>query len=105
MRNTVLSLSLLVGAVVSVQAAEPPAKDEALDKSVNQALAFLQSTQLTDGAWGAGGKGGGGANPAVTSLCVMAFLSAGHVPGEGRYGETIEKGIRWVLQATNKTTA
>ena len=28
----------------------------------------------------------------------MAFLSAGHVPGEGRYGETVEKGIRWVLQ-------
>ena len=29
----------------------------------------------------------------------MAFLSAGHVPGEGHYGETVEKGIRWVLKA------
>ena len=28
----------------------------------------------------------------------MAFLSAGHVPGEGRYGDTVEKGIRWVLK-------
>jgi hypothetical protein len=27
----------------------------------------------------------------------MAFLSAGHVPGEGRYGEVVEKGVRWVL--------
>ena len=77
----------------------PPVKDEALDKAVDHALAFLQSTQLTDGSWTSGGKGAGQANPAVTSLCVMAFLSAGHVPGEGRYGETVEKGIRWVLQA------
>jgi hypothetical protein len=29
----------------------------------------------------------------------MAFLSAGHVPGEGPYGETVEKGIRAVLKA------
>src|SRR5262249_20417284 len=36
-------------------------------------------------------------SPAVTGLAVMAFLSAGHVPGEGRFGTTVEKGIRWVL--------
>ena len=98
MRYAVLSLCVLFGAVVAVRADDPPAKDEALDKSVDHALAFLQNTQLADGAWGAGNRGDGGANPAVTSLCVMAFLSAGHVPGEGRYGETVEKGIRWVLQ-------
>jgi hypothetical protein len=98
MRYAVFSLGLLLAAVVPVKAADPPVKDEALDKAVDQALAFLQSNQLTDGAWGAAGKGGGGANPAVTSLCVMAFLSGGHVPGEGRYGETVEKGIQWVLK-------
>jgi hypothetical protein len=27
----------------------------------------------------------------------MAFLSAGHVPGEGRYGKNVEDGVRWVL--------
>src|ERR1019366_3174353 len=32
----------------------------------------------------------------------MAFLSAGHVPGEGRYGETVEKGIRAVLKAQHE---
>jgi hypothetical protein len=37
-------------------------------------------------------------NPAVTGLAIMAFLSAGHVPGEGRYGAVVEKGIRWVLK-------
>ena len=27
----------------------------------------------------------------------MAFLSAGHVPGEGPYQANVDKGIRWVL--------
>jgi hypothetical protein len=40
-------------------------------------------------AWGA-------RDPAITALCVMAFLSAGHVPGEGKYGGNIERGIKYV---------
>jgi len=33
----------------------------------------------------------------------MAFLSAGHVPGEGKYGKTISNGVDWLLkqQRTN----
>jgi hypothetical protein len=67
-----------------------------MDDAIDKALVFLQRTQdKTDGSWTAGR---GGKNAAVTGLAVMAFLSAGHVPGEGRYRETVEKGIRWVLQ-------
>src|SRR5207244_1364994 len=29
---------------------------------------------------------------------IMAFLSAGHVPGEGKYGDTVARGVDWVLQ-------
>jgi hypothetical protein len=65
-----------------------------VDRSIEQALSFLRSMQEPDGAWQAHGK-----NPAITSLAVMAFLSAGHVPREGPYGDTVEKGIRWVLRA------
>ena len=99
MRTTILSLCLIVAASGFARAADPPVVDPALDKSVDRALAFLQSTQLADGGWT---TQGGGANPAATSLSVMAFLSAGHVPGEGRYGETIEKGIRAVLKAQHE---
>jgi hypothetical protein len=42
------------------------------------------------------GFDGGSRDPAISALCVMAFLSSGHVPGEGKYGATIEKGIRFV---------
>jgi hypothetical protein len=66
-----------------------------LDTAIDHALSFLQRTQGTDGSWRAGQSS---KNPAITALAVMAFLSAGHVPGEGPYGEAVEKGIRWVMQ-------
>jgi hypothetical protein len=68
-------------------------RQERVDESIARALAYLQSTQQGDGAWTAQG----GKNPAITGLAVMAFLAAGHVPGEGPYGSTVEKGVRWVL--------
>src|SRR5688572_13643713 len=76
--------------------AQAPEKDKRLEEAINKALVFLRGTQRDDGSWSAGHSG---RNPAVTALAVMAFLSAGHVPGEGPYGETVEKGIRWVLKA------
>src|SRR5262245_15047697 len=65
-------------------------------KAVDRALAFLKNMQEKDGSWQMA-RGGGTGHPAITSLAILAFLSAGHVPGEGPYGETIDKGIRWVL--------
>jgi hypothetical protein len=94
MRQTLLPFPTLLLAFTPGPAAEPPAKNTALDRAVDRALAYLHNTQdRTDGAWRAGNQ----KNPAITGLAVMAFLSAGHVPGEGRYGPTIEKGVRWVL--------
>jgi hypothetical protein len=86
---------LLLCAPLAAAADREPGKREAADEAIDRALAFLQRTQEDDGSWKAGRMG---KNPAVTSLAVMAFLSAGHVPGEGPYGETVEKGVRWVLK-------
>jgi prenyltransferase beta subunit len=68
-----------------------------LEKTVDQALDFLKSQQEADGSWGTGR--GAGRHPALTGLAVMAFLSAGHLPGEGPYGEAVERGVHWVLGA------
>jgi hypothetical protein len=64
-----------------------------LRESVDRGLAFLLLQQEKDGAW----LDNGNPSPAITSLAVMAFLSASHVPGEGPYRANVEKGIRWVL--------
>src|SRR5215472_15785298 len=96
MRLPLVILALLFAAPLA-RAADPPKKDKALEEAVNKALAFLKNTQREDGSWSAGRAGG--RNAAITGLCVMAFLSAGNVPGEGPYAETVEKGIRAVLKA------
>ncbi len=64
------------------------------DEAIRRALVYLKEAQKPDGGWDAGF----GRATSATSLAVMAFLAAGHVPGEpGPYRETIERGIRYVI--------
>ncbi len=98
MRPISAALVALLLAAPFARADDAPKKDRDLEQAVNGALAFLKNTQRDDGSWSAGRAG---QNAAVTALSVMAFLSAGHVPGEGPYGATVEKGIRAVLKAQN----
>ncbi len=65
------------------------------DKAIKRGLDYLKATQKPDGAWESGGFGRA---TSVTALSVMAFLAAGHVPGEpGPYRETVDRGIHYVL--------
>src|SRR2546422_244800 len=64
-----------------------------VEGSVDRALAWLASRQSADGSFPTIAS----AQPAVTSLCVMAFLSRGHQPGHGPYGEQINRGIDFVI--------
>lgn len=89
---------LFVIATSPARAQDLPAPRPAVpgaDNAVRRGLEHLKSTQKPDGAWESGGFGRA---TSVTSLAVMAFLAAGHVPGEpGPYAETVERGIRYVL--------
>ncbi len=61
-------------------------------KAVDRALEYLRSTQQPDGSWISGiGKSTG-----IVSLAAMAFLSRGHTPGRGRYGDLLDRSIAWV---------
>jgi len=66
----------------------PPRVEAAIDK----ALAWLAKNQKEDGSWTQGSS-----TTAVPALAVKAFLARGHVPGQGPYGEHINKGIDYVL--------
>lgn len=65
-----------------------------VDDAIVRALDFLESQQLPEGAWRSDSYG---ECTAATSLACMAFMAAGHVPGEGPYGDMLNKGIRWVM--------
>jgi prenyltransferase beta subunit len=98
-----LSIAILMTLPAGQLLAAEPGRNTDMDRAIDRALLFLQRTQDSDGAW----RLTGSRSAAGTGLCVMAFLSAGHVPGEGPYAETIEKGVRWVLktQQTNGVIA
>lgn len=65
-----------------------------MDDSIERGLAFLKRMQEPDGSW----RDANQSNTAITGLVIMAYLSAGHVPGEGPYADTVEKGVRWILK-------
>lgn len=68
--------------------------DAAVDEAIVRALRLLASQQNATGSWNVDITG---ESTAATSLSVMAFLAAGHVPGEGPYGQIIDRGVEYVL--------
>ena len=92
-----LVTGMLAGtASVSCYAQGSPA-DRRVDQSIVRALKFLASKQQRSGAWQIENPSRGLDAASTTSLAIMAFMAAGHVPGEGPYGDQMDRGIRWVL--------
>jgi len=63
-----------------------------LDASVERGLAYLATQQRVDGSFDSFPRG----QPAVTSFCVMAFLSQGESPSNGKYKEELAKAIDFI---------
>jgi hypothetical protein len=70
----------------------PQAKWEQVDAAVDRALSWLAAEQDSDGSFPTLETG----QPGVTGLCVLAFMSHGHVPGTGRYGEQLTRAVDYV---------
>lgn len=64
-----------------------------VEKVIEKALANLAVRQNSDGSW----TDGYGKNVGVNSLILMAFMSMGNLPGEGKYGDIVAKGLDWVM--------
>ena len=71
-----------------------------LDASVSTGLAYLAQTQQPDGAWESGRYG---KNVAITSLACLAFMSDGHMPGRGEYGEIVDRGVDFILSTSKES--
>lgn len=99
-------LLLVAIALRSAAAAEPDTLANALspqawtqvEQSIDRALAWLAKQQERNGSFDAPDN----AQPAATSLAVMAYLSKGHLPGEGPYGQAMDRGIDFVLSTQQR---
>ena len=84
------SVLLLAIAIQAARSAPRTPEQKQVDQAIVKALEYLSKQQQPSGAWR-------GESTGTTSLAIMAFMAAGHVPGEGPYGEQLERGIRWVI--------
>jgi prenyltransferase beta subunit len=71
-----------------------PATQQAIDRG----LVYLAGRQHPRGSYGSDSRYR--KNVAVASLAGMAFLSAGHTPGRGRYSPTVDQTVEFILSST-----
>ncbi len=109
-----LSIPLLLGdapAVLKDGSAEParPMNARLVSQArlaIHRGLEFLKSRQNSDGSWTdkIGRKvhfeyrGKTGKHVGVTALACIAFLAGGSLPGVGKYGDQVERGLQYVLE-------
>lgn len=72
----------------------------ALDRAVSTGLEALSKLQQDDGSFGSSNLGH---NVAITALSCLAFMGDGNLPGRGRYGSVVEKGVEAVLANCTET--
>lgn len=61
------------------------------EKALERGLAWLAKTQGPQGNWGSNDLG-------LVSLGALSFLSAGHLPGRGKYGDNVDRALRYVVK-------
>ncbi len=70
-----------------------PAERRMVDRSVDRALEWMASRQKRDGSFPTMDMG----QPGITALCVQAFLTRGHLPGSGPYGDGLNSAVDFIL--------
>ena len=74
--------------------------DEDVKKSTAKALEWLAAKQNADGSWGDTRYPN---NTAITGFALLAFMSQGHVPNQGKYGPEVAKGARFLLASARES--
>jgi hypothetical protein len=75
--------------------------DEITDKqkvSVARGLDWLAKAQQPDGGYSKNASAAG-----ITGLAGLAFMSAGNLPGRGKYGENVAKCVKYVMDSTQES--
>lgn len=68
------------------------------ENAVMAGLAYLAKVQQKDGHWSSNPKGGsiGSNDVAITGLCLLGFLGAGHTESSGRYRSNVQRAVTYL---------
>jgi hypothetical protein len=75
----------------------------ALHEAVHRGFAYMKSQQQPDGSVGEDGRGRYARHVGITSLCGLAWMADGHLPGRGEYGDQVAGALRFVLDNSTET--
>lgn len=73
--------------------------DEPTKKAITKALAFIATKQNPDGSWSDAGYQH---STAITSFALLAYMSQGHLPGQGMYGPEVNKGAQFLIASARE---
>jgi len=73
--------------------------NEQCEAAVKKSLKWLQAKQNKDGSWGESHKGG------MTGLALLAYLGHCETPESPVYGETVTKGLMYLMELAAKNKA
>lgn len=74
--------------------AEDVVVDERSERLINAGLKYLASRQQPNGSWAEGDRNHAAA---ITAYVLIAFMATGNVPNEGEYGQTVQRGVDFLL--------
>ncbi len=105
----VRSIFLLFPATAAVQAQEPPRAPTPVaaeitvevQRAVGAGLGWLAQTQDADGSFGS--LSHYGPHVGITGLAGLALMADGNMPGRGRYGETVDRALSFVLAHSSES--
>ncbi len=99
-----ITAGLLVSILITQFVILPSRRVEAevpmrVQHAVNEALDYLARTQEIDGSW----PDTYGKSPAVVGLIILAYLAHGEVPGRGKYRDTLDRAIEYLVNSAQET--
>src|SRR5947208_16974665 len=83
-------LATVVCTAVIAAADEPDEIARQSEAALERGLAWLAKNQGVEGSWGSNDLG-------LVSMGALAFMSAGHAPGRGRYGRELDQALEFVV--------
>jgi hypothetical protein len=81
---------------------DPVKVDAETEKVIAGALRYLAGNQAPSGAWFGIDNREKQYPIAMTAYTLMAFLAAGHLPGEGEYGSHVAKGAKYLVDSVDE---
>jgi hypothetical protein len=69
-------------------------------EAITRGFAYLKAHQNPDGSFG---RGRYGKHVGITALCALAYMSDGHLPGRGEYGDQVAAALEFVLSYATET--